>query len=92
MGFGNFSMIPAAHFKPSNPNLLLLQLPKKVSLRLLADWPKELDSQNIERLLFADRESPGGFSARLASTSSNRAAHIKDKRQVGIAIPHINVL
>src|SRR5262245_4996600 len=29
-GFGNFSMIPAAHFKPATPNLLLLQLPKKI--------------------------------------------------------------
>src|SRR5262249_55608222 len=29
-GFGNFSIIPAAHFRPSSPNLLLLQLPKKV--------------------------------------------------------------
>lgn len=30
-GFGNFSMIPAEHFKPSNPSLLLLQLPKRVT-------------------------------------------------------------
>src|SRR5262249_52554962 len=29
-GFGDFSMIPADHFKPSNLSPLLLQLPKKV--------------------------------------------------------------